>query len=148
MPSQRQNSLRVIRVTEGTSQHFFGYYDKHQWDETGRYLLTLQVDIADRSPRPDDVARIGMIDLEERNRYIPLGSTRAWCWQQGAMLQWLPGSPTSIIYNDRIERALDDLERLGLAGLAGEHHRAEAELADLDAGTAEAAVFHGLTTLR
>ena len=28
-------------------------------------------------------------------------SSRAWNWQQGCMLQWLPGSKTEVIWNDR-----------------------------------------------
>jgi hypothetical protein len=42
-----------------------------------------------------------MIDLADHDRWIPLGDTRAWCWQQGCMLQWLPGSRSEVIWNDR-----------------------------------------------
>jgi hypothetical protein len=42
-----------------------------------------------------------MVDLEARDRWIELGSSRAWNWQQGCMLQWLPGSKDEIIWNDR-----------------------------------------------
>ena len=42
-----------------------------------------------------------MIDTEDRDRWIGLGKTKAWCWQQGCMLQWLPGSKTEVIWNDR-----------------------------------------------
>jgi len=89
-------------VTKGPETHFFGYYDKDQWDESDRYLLGLQTDFDDRPPRPEDEARIILIDTHENNRTEVIAATRSWCWQQGCMLQWLPGSSTQIIYNDRI----------------------------------------------
>jgi hypothetical protein len=42
-----------------------------------------------------------MVDLEEGDRWIELGESRAWNWQQGCMLQWLPGSRREVIWNDR-----------------------------------------------
>ena len=44
-----------------------------------------------------------------------------------------------------IQRAVDDADRVVVVGVApcAEHHRAEAELRDLDAGASERAVFHG-----
>ena len=95
--------LPARRVTSG-AHHFFGYYDKTPWDASGRYLLALAVDFIDRMPTADDRARIGMIDLEDGDRWIPLAETAAWCWQQGAMLQWLPSDPgRKIIYNQRLK---------------------------------------------
>jgi hypothetical protein len=43
-----------------------------------------------------------MIDLTDGDRYIPFDSTSAWCWQQGTMLQWLPGAADRlVVYNQR-----------------------------------------------
>ena len=39
-----------------------------------------------------DAIKIGMVDLEDGDRWIELGESRAWCWQPGCMLQWRPGS--------------------------------------------------------
>jgi len=61
----------------------------------------MEVDFEHRSPRPDDVIGIGMVDLKDNDRWIKLGQSRSWCWQQGCMLQWLPGSKNEIIWNDR-----------------------------------------------
>jgi hypothetical protein len=94
--------LPVTCITSKEKYHFFGYYDKAQWDISGRYILALEVDFMDRSPSPSDVVRIGMIDTESNYKFIPLGKTQAWCWQQGCMLQWLPGSASEIVYNHRI----------------------------------------------
>jgi hypothetical protein len=47
----------------------------------------------------------------------------------------------------RIEGAVDDADRVVVVGVApgAEHHRAEAELGDLDAGASEWAVVHGVS---
>ena len=93
-------------VTHGPLYHWFGYYDMPVWDATGRYLLSLEVDFQDRPPTADDVATVGMTDLETEE-YIRLTQTRAFNWQQGAMLHWLPTDPArSIILNDRIDGRL------------------------------------------
>lgn len=98
-PSEKLPPQRVI--TRGPKHHWFAYYDKLQFDPTGRYVLGMEVDFEHRSPRPDDVIRIGMVDLEDGDRWIELGTSSAWCWQQGCMLQWLPGSKSEILWNDR-----------------------------------------------
>ncbi|MEO2047473.1 MAG: hypothetical protein ABGX16_12985 [Pirellulales bacterium] len=88
-------------VTRGPKHHWFGYYDKLQFDPSGRYLLGMAVDFEHRSPTSQDTIQIGMVDLHDHDRWIPLGESRAWCWQQGCMLQWLPGSQTEVLWNDR-----------------------------------------------
>jgi len=97
----QEGAPAVRAVTQGPKFHWFGYYDKLQFDPTGRYLLAMEVDFEHRSPAPEDVIRLGMVDLRQGDRWIPLAETRAWNWQQGAMLQWLPGSDRQVIYNDR-----------------------------------------------
>ena len=84
----------VRAITRGPRHHWFGYYDKLEFDPTGRFVLGMEVDFEHRSPTPDDVIRIGMVDLQDGDRWIELGESRAWCWQQGCMLQWRPGSRT------------------------------------------------------
>jgi hypothetical protein len=61
----------------------------------------MEVGFEHRSPRPDDVIKVGMIDLKDNDRWIELGESRAWCWQQGCMLQWRPGSASQVVWNDR-----------------------------------------------
>ena len=97
-----ENKLPPIRtITHGPRYHWFGYYDKLEFDPSGRFVLGMEVDFEHRSPRPDDVIKIGMVDLQDGDRWIELGESRAWCWQQGCMLQWRPGSKTEILWNDR-----------------------------------------------
>ncbi|MFP6764431.1 MAG: hypothetical protein VB858_12465 [Planctomycetaceae bacterium] len=91
--------IRVI--TRGPRHHWFGYYDKLQFDPESRYVLGMQVPFEHRSPTGDDVITVGMVDLEDGDRWIDLGQSSAWNWQQGCMLQWLPGSRSEVIWNDR-----------------------------------------------
>ena len=94
-------SLPPVRaITRGPKYHWFGYYDKLQFDPTCRYVLGMEVDFEHRSPRADDTIKIGMVDLEDNDRWTELGESCSWGWQQGCMLQWIPGSQTKIIWND------------------------------------------------
>ncbi len=88
-------------ITRGPKHHWFGYYDKSEFDPTDRYVLGMEVGFEHRSPRPDDVIKIGMVDLQQDDRWIELGESSAWGWQQGCMLQWVPGTALRILWNDR-----------------------------------------------
>ena len=101
LPKQMEAWVPVHRITNTNAYHWFGYYDKLQFDPTGRYVLSMEVDFEDRSPGSDDVIKVGMIDLKDNDRWIELGETRAWNWQQGCMLQWRPGSKDEVVWNDR-----------------------------------------------
>lgn len=91
--------VRVI--TRGPGFHWFGYYDKLQFSPDNRFVLSNKVNFQHRSPTADDVIEVGMVDLQDGDKWIPLGKTSAWCWQQGCMLQWIPGTESKIIWNDR-----------------------------------------------
>ena len=105
-------AVPIRAITSGPGRHWFGYYDKLQFDPTSRYVLGMRVDFEGRQPRPDDTIAVGVIDLEAGDAWREVGRTRAWCWQQGCMLQWIPGSDRRIIWNDRegdryVSRILD-----------------------------------------
>jgi hypothetical protein len=98
-PEEKLPPVRAI--TRGPKFHWFGYYDKLEFDPTGRYVLGMEVGFEHRSPTPEDVIKVGMVDLKDGDRWIELGESRAWNWQQGCMLQWLPGSRSEVFWNDR-----------------------------------------------
>ncbi len=96
------NAVVPLRaLTSGPKAHWFAYYDKHQFDPSDRYVLGMEVNFEGRDPEPEDAIALGMIDTQEDDKWIPFGESTAWCWQQGCMLQWLPGSETEVIYNAR-----------------------------------------------
>jgi hypothetical protein len=81
--------------------HWFGYYDKWQFDPTGRYVLCNEIDFDLRIPCATDVIRLGYFDLENNNQWVQFATSSAWSWQQGCMMQWIPGSTCEVIYNAR-----------------------------------------------
>ncbi len=106
----------VRQITQGPGFYWFGYYDKWQFDPTDRFVLAMRADFEGRSPRPDDTIEIGMVDLGDNDRWINLGRSGAWSWQQGCMLQWRPGSMSEVVWNDRegdhfVCRVMDVLTR-------------------------------------
>ena len=65
-------------ITNGPKHHWFGYYDKLQFDPTNRFVLCMEVDFEGRSPKPEDEISIGMIDLKNDDKWIKLGNSKAW----------------------------------------------------------------------
>jgi hypothetical protein len=90
----------VRTITRGPKHHWFAYYDKWQFDPTDRYVLGNEVAFEHRSPTPGDEIAVGVVDLEDGDRWTELGLSRAWNWQQGCMLQWLPGDRRVVVWND------------------------------------------------
>ena len=89
------------RITAPPGYHWFAYYDKLQCDLTNRYVLCMRSAFDRRVTTPDDVIEIGMIDLHDNCKWIGLGESRAWGWQQGCQLQFIPGSADEVLWNDR-----------------------------------------------
>ena len=96
-------NVPVIPLTKGSSHHWFAYYDKFETDPSDRYVLSAQVDFEHRTPATEDTIKVGMIDLKEGGKWIELGTSCAWNWQQGCMLQWRPGSDDEVLWNDRVD---------------------------------------------
>ena len=97
--SRHTYSLR--KITSGPAYHWFGYYDKLQFDSSDRFVLGMAVDFESRSPQLEDEIALGIVDLEEGDSWRQLGRTTSWCWQQGCMLQWIPQSDREVIWNER-----------------------------------------------
>lgn len=96
--------------------HGFFYYNHTQseclqFEPTGRYLLALRIFIEGREVQPFDKGEIGMFDLKNNNKWIKIGETTAWNWQQGCRLQWVPGFE-EIAWNDRSEDGKTFVTRL------------------------------------
>jgi hypothetical protein len=99
-----QGKAPMRAITKGPAFHWFGYYDKLQFDPASRYVLGMETRFENRTPSLSDTIRIGMIDTQDGDRWTDLGETHAWCWQQGCMLQWIPGSSSEIVWNDRSDK--------------------------------------------
>src|SRR5262245_27670238 len=55
----------VRQITRGPRFHWFGYYDKLQFSPDNRFVLGNQVNFEHRSPRPDDVIQVEMVDTQD-----------------------------------------------------------------------------------
>ena len=102
--AEKTSSLPPVRqLTGGPKFHWFGYYDKLEFDPGNRYVLSNQVDFEGRTPTADDRIQVGIVDTGDGDKWTELGKSDAWGWQQGCMLQWRPGSKSEVVWNDREE---------------------------------------------
>ncbi|MDO5553831.1 MAG: hypothetical protein Q4G68_08715 [Planctomycetia bacterium] len=89
-------------LTHGPKFHWAGYYDHLVFDTQDRYVVCHEVDFEHRSPRPDDQIKVGLVDTtKDSDNWEEIGSSCSWNWQQGCMLQWVPGREDEVIWNDR-----------------------------------------------
>jgi len=96
---------KLVRVSvpgtrESPNYTGFFFYQCQQFDPADRYMLGMRVHCQNRDVRPTDRAEIGLIDLQDGYKWMRIGDTTAWNWQQGARLQWRPGS-NEVLWNDR-----------------------------------------------
>lgn len=88
--------LPVKRISPADGKHyFFGYFDKNHWDSRRQRVLAHRTVFTGRQVRFGDIAEVGIL---EDGTFHKLGETRAWCWQQGAMLQWFDDD--HVMFND------------------------------------------------
>lgn len=92
-------------VTAGPKDHLFAsYYAINAWSGDGRYVTVLETDVKGRLPTEQDVATLGVVDLKDGNRFIPLTDTRCWNFQEATMAHWLGAAPNErFIYNDLVD---------------------------------------------
>lgn len=113
--------LEIKQLTFGEKHHFFGYIGQCRtipWNESGRYILGLEIDRIDRMPEPEEAAKIFIIDAEKGDEIIYLDQTNAWNPQQGTMFFWNPNAAeTQFFFNDldletgKVYTVLYDIEK-------------------------------------
>ena len=87
-------------ITSGPHEHFFAsYFGIDSWSADGRYVTVLETDLRDRMPEGAP-ATLGVVDLQDGNKFIPVAETRTWNFQEAAMAHWLPGEKDTFVYND------------------------------------------------
>ncbi len=102
MEATKNQTINIQCLTKKDAHYFFGYYDIAAVSKNQKYHLVHKVKFMNRLPNADDVAEIGVINIQTKE-YTKLTETTAWNFQQGAMLQWHPLFPDEkIIYNERI----------------------------------------------
>lgn len=89
-------------VTGGAHEHLLAsYFAIDAWSPNLRYLLALETDLNGRLPETNDVATIGLIDLKDNNRWIPVAETHCWNFQEAAMGHWI--SNEEFLFNDVVD---------------------------------------------
>ena len=91
--SDHYPEAKIITPNDG-AHYFFGYYDMRATQ--GSRHLAHRVSFMDRLPGAQDVAQLGYL---EAGRFTPFGETTAWNFQQGALLQYHPTQPDTVLYN-------------------------------------------------
>lgn len=84
------------RISPLDGIYFYGYYDIQPFCKD--LHLAHKVSFMDRVQKRGDMARVGLLDVNT-SKFECLDATEAWNFQQGAMLQWMPGSDEEIVYN-------------------------------------------------
>ncbi len=85
-------------VTPGGTGYIHRYYDSSPFSPSGRYFAVTRLPFEDRLPKPGDVAKIAIVDLET-GELRTVAETRGWDVQLGAQLQWGADDRT-LLYND------------------------------------------------
>ncbi|MHB9034029.1 MAG: TolB-like translocation protein [Anaerolineae bacterium] len=88
---------RISPAGDG-SHYFYGYYDNYAFSADNRRHLCHRTAFMDRLPAPQDSCELGVIDLATR-QFDVLSATRAWNFQQGALLEWNPANGDEVLYN-------------------------------------------------
>jgi hypothetical protein len=97
---QYHSNVTAQRLTSARAECFFGYYDKCPWSRDKCRIITGVTSVKGKVPDSTDVLQIGFVYQNEGAAFTPVGETRAWNFQQGAMAQWInyPGGEL-ILYN-------------------------------------------------
>ncbi len=98
------NFAPIRRVGDVNAHHFFGYYNKSNFDGSDTRLLAQQTDQFTGDLTGVEVARIGYFDLRGNERFHQIGTTTTWNWQMGSQLQWV-GDSNRVIWNTRATEA-------------------------------------------
>lgn len=94
-----EQSVPVTRISPAFEQHFGGYFDIRLTSPDGRYVLCQSAPATNRLPVPEDMADVVLIDTFGEYATRMVGRTSAWCHQQGAHAQYIPGGEDRIIFN-------------------------------------------------
>jgi hypothetical protein len=133
---------RAAAHTPAGHQHYFGFHDVSPWAPDNSELALLRVPLGLRErPNSANTAEI-CLWLPGAGDPHPIGTTRAFNWQQGARVQWVPGGGKILMTNDleegravsrfyeaasgkwsRAIPAVYSIHPSGLYGLAPDWHR-------------------------
>jgi hypothetical protein len=78
---------------------FFGYYDKNPFSRDDKLILANVAPKDYHASYKNEKISVGYFHVNNPNKFIEIGKTNTWNWQQGCRLQWHPKKKNYIIYN-------------------------------------------------
>lgn len=90
--------LKLLFQTKTDYTEWFGYYNYDVINYDGRRMLCNRASFDGRAISTNDTLELGWYGLND-GKWNNIGETNSFNWPQGAMLQWLPGSISEVIYN-------------------------------------------------
>ena len=94
------NKTNLIKLQYPNRHTFFGYYDISPFNWTNDRVLAL---VLPKNANEGDNAEIGYFDLKDPQKFNKVGTSKAWCWQQGSRLRWLSSEDHNLISYNRLE---------------------------------------------
>ena len=86
-------------ITSGPHEHLLAsYYGINSWSPSQRYVSVLRTDLNGRLPNPGERCTLGLVDLQDGNRFIPVTTTACWNFQEATMAHWM--NEDEVIFND------------------------------------------------
>ena len=86
-------------ITAGPHEHLLAsYFAINSWSPNHRYVSVLETDLNGRLPEAGEKCVLGLVDLEDGNRFIPIATTCCWNFQEAAMAHWIDDD--TILFND------------------------------------------------
>ena len=86
-------------VTSGPHEHLLAsYFAIDSWSPNKRYMLVLETDVNGRLPEAGERCTLGVVDLQDGNKFIPVTTTACWNFQEAAMAFWMDDD--TILFND------------------------------------------------
>lgn len=92
--------IKPVFETQSDKAEWFGYYNYDLMSRDGKKFLCNRASFDARGITADDTLDLGWYDLESGEWHY-IATTDSFNWEQGAMLQWLPGegNENKVIYN-------------------------------------------------
>lgn len=96
--------IKEIFQTDSDYTEWFGYYNYDVFSRDGKKMLCNRATFEGRAITAEDSVELGWYNLDNGD-WNSIGTTNSFNWQQGAMLQWLPGEENEgkVVYNKAID---------------------------------------------
>ncbi len=89
---------KIFETSHDSLAEWFGYYNYDVLSSDGKRMLCNRAAFDGREITDEDTVELGYFDVDT-GEWHHIAHTDSFNWQQGAMLQWLPGRDDTVVYN-------------------------------------------------